>query len=70
MHLQLTDLIHLSAVEDYDVLLKVDPTAETENIILNLFPDGFRVSLTRHFPDSFFYNVLTFLETHLDYQFV
>jgi hypothetical protein len=70
MDLQLRDLIHFSAVEDYDVLLKVDPTAETENIILNLCPDGFRVSLTQHFPDSFFSNVLTFLATHLHYQFV
>ncbi len=48
------------------------PTAETENIILNLFPDGFKVSLTRHVPDSFFYYVLTFVATHLHihYQFL
>jgi hypothetical protein len=51
---------------------KVDPTAETENVIFNLCPDGFRVSLTRHFQDSFFYDVLTFIATHLDihYQFL
>jgi hypothetical protein len=49
---------------------KVDPTAETKSIILNLFPDGFRVSLTCHFPDYFFYNVLTFLVTRLQFQFL